>query len=83
MDVIRFRSYFVITRGSLRSWQEYFGNEIFSIIACVMMKVWLRSLRISVRTRYAPGWFETNKIGPTFSFQVGAIDLNRAEGSAR
>jgi REP element-mobilizing transposase RayT len=50
-------------------------SEIFSIIAFAMTKVWLRSLPISAGTRYAPGWFETNNIGPTFSFQVGAIDL--------
>ena len=81
MDVIGFRSYFVITKGSLPSWQKYIGNEIFSIIAFAMTKVWLRSLPISARTRYAPGWFKTNKIGPTFSFQVAAIETRSLPSS--
>jgi len=53
----------------------------FSIIAFAMTKVWLRSLPISARTRYAPGWFKTNKIGPTFSFQVAAIETRSLPSS--
>src|SRR6266542_2660355 len=44
---------FAIIKGSLPRWRAYNGNEISSIIAFAMTKVWLRSLPTSARTRCA------------------------------